>query len=246
MPQSPVQSKPFERGLDTVEPRSRCVLQIPLKDRGTVKPESTPKNLLVVGAGGIGTQLVELLVAGLRRVNLAGNVTLMDADIVEEGNLGHQKYSRDDIGEPKVTCLANRLDDETSALRVRGVVENLRTADQLKNADLVMVCVDRPEPRRLVHGLDVPWMDVRCSGDGWLVLSSQSPPALLERMTPDHEPASCQVEGALEAGNLEFGFAVAAAIGAQWALQQWRGKPSPVQSMGSITYGALGFPEVSA
>jgi hypothetical protein len=179
-------------------------------------------------------------------VNLAGNVTLMDADIVEEGNLGHQKYSRDDIGEPKVTCLANRLDDETSDLRVRGVVENLRTADQLKNADLVMVCVDRPEPRRLVHGLDVPWMDVRCSGDGWLVLSSQSPPALLERMTPDHEPASCQVEGALEAGNLEFGFAVAAAIGAQWALQQWRGKPSPVQSMGSITYGALGFPEVSA
>jgi hypothetical protein len=89
-------------------------------------------------------------------------------------------------------------------------------------------------------------MDVRCSGDGWLVLSSQSPPALLERMTPDHEPKSCQVEGALEAGNLEFGFAVAAAIGAQWALQQWRGKPTPVQSMGSITYGALGFPEVSA
>jgi len=179
-------------------------------------------------------------------VKLAGSITLMDADIVEEGNLGHQKYSRDDIGEPKVTCLANRLDDETSALRVRGLVENLRTADQLHNADLVMVCVDRPEPRRLVHALDVPWMDVRCSGDGWLVLSSQSPPALLERMTPDHEPASCQVEGALEAGNLEFGFAVAAAIGAQWALQQWRGKPSPVQSMGSITYGALGFPGVSA
>ena len=109
-----------------------------------------------------------------------------------------------------------------------------------------MVCVDRPEPRRLVHGLDTRWLDVRCSGDGWMALSSDSHPALLARMTPDHEPASCQVAGALDAGNLEFGFAVAAAFGAQWALQTWRGQTAPVQSMGSLTYGALSFPEVKA
>ena len=126
------------------------------------------------------------------------------------------------------------------------VEENLRSADQFDGHDLVVVCVDRPEPRRLVHALEVPWLDVRCSGDGWMVLSSASNPALLERMTPDHEPASCQVAGALEAGNLEFGFAVAAAFGAQWALQQWRGQHAPVQSMGSLTYGSLAFPEVSA
>ena len=98
----------------------------------------------------------------------------------------------------------------------------------------------------MVHGLEVPWLDVRCSGDGWLVLSSQSAPELLERMTPDHEPKSCQVEGALDAGNIEFGFAVAAAFGSQWAVQQWRGHPAPVQSMGSLTYGSFAFPEVSA
>ena len=138
------------------------------------------------------------------------------------------------------------MDDETSGLRVVARAENLRTADQLEGADLVIVCVDRPEPRRLVHGLEVPWLDVRCSGDGWLVLSSQSAPELLERMTPDHEPKSCQVEGALDAGNIEFGFAVAAAFGSQWAVQQWRGHPAPVQSMGSLTYGSFAFPEVSA
>ena len=65
-------------------------------------------------------------------------------------------------------------------------------------------------------------------------------------MTPDHEPKSCQVDGALDSGNLEFGFAVAAAYGAQWALQQWRGHAAPTQSMGSLTYGALRFPEVKA
>ena len=45
--------------------------------------ERTPKNLLLVGAGGIGTQLLELLVAALRKVNLNGTITVMDADIVE-------------------------------------------------------------------------------------------------------------------------------------------------------------------
>lgn len=208
--------------------------------------ECSAKNLLLVGAGGIGTQLVELLVAGLRRVNLEGTITLMDADIVEASNLGHQRYSQNDIGLSKVECLAQRLDDDTSNLRVQARNENLRDAEQLEGADLVIVCVDRPEPRHLVHALEIPWLDVRCSGDGWLVLSSQSAPALLERMTPDHEPMSCQVQGALETGNLEYGFAVAAAFGAQWATQVWRGRPAPVQSMGSLTYGALGFPEVSA
>ena len=208
--------------------------------------ERSPRNLLLVGAGGIGTQLTELLVPALRRVNLQGSITLMDGDIVEATNLGHQRYTEDDIGSAKVSAIAKRLDDENSSLRVKAIVENLRTAEQLDGYDFVVVCVDRPEPRRLVHQLDIPWLDLRCSGDGHVALSSQSLPALVERMTPDHAPASCQVPGALDAGNLEYGFASAAAFGAQWATQLWRGRPAPVQSMGSLTYGALSFPEVSA
>lgn len=208
--------------------------------------EQTPQHLLLVGAGGIGTQLTELLVPALRRVNLHGTITLMDADVVEATNLGHQRYTEDDIGQAKVRAIAARLDDEHSSLRVSAIPQNLRTIGQLDGYDLVVVCVDRPEPRRLVQQLNLPWLDLRCSGDGHVALSSQSSPVLVERMTPDHEPASCQVAGALEAGNLEFGFAVAAAFGAQWALQQWRGQHAPVQSMGSLTYGSLSFPEVSA
>ena len=208
--------------------------------------EMDPRNLLIVGAGGIGTQMAELLVAALRRIDLTGTITLMDADIVEASNLGHQRYTASDIGEAKVECLQKRLDDEESGVRVAARNENLREAHQLDGYDMVVVCVDRPEPRRLVHNTELPWCDVRCSGDGWLVLSSESHPNLLKRMTPDHEPKSCQVEGALDAGNLEFGFAVAAAHGAQWALQRWRGHNGPVQAMGSLTYGSLSFPEVSA
>jgi hypothetical protein len=63
-------------------------------------------------------------------------------------------------------------------------------------------------------------------------------------MTPDHEPKSCQHEGALNIGNLEFGFAIAASYGAQWALQQIRDSFSPIQAMGSMNFGQLSFPKM--
>lgn len=206
--------------------------------------ETPDKKLLVVGAGGIGASLLENLIPALIRVALPCSVTVMDADTVEPTNLGHQRYSLTDVGHHKVTQLAQRLDSEH--VRVVGLPENLRQSKQLEGYDLVVVCVDRPEPRRLVHSLDIPWIDLRCSGDGWVALTSQSSRGLVQEMTPDHEPKSCQVDGALESGNLEFGFAVAAAIGSQWAIQELRGRPSPTQTMGSITYGALSFPEVKA
>ena len=84
--------------------------------------KQSPRKLLLVGAGGIGTQLADLLVSALRRVNLRGEITLMDGDVVEPTNLGHQRYTVDDIGLPKVTRLAQRLDDETSSLSVKGLV----------------------------------------------------------------------------------------------------------------------------
>jgi hypothetical protein len=124
--------------------------------------------------------------------------------------------------------------------------ENLRDFEQLDGYDLVIVCVDRPEPRRLVHALDVPWIDLRCSGDGWMVFTSDSDSNLVAQMTPDHEPMSCQVEGALDAGNLEFGFSIAGTFGAQWILQQLRERRAPLQSIGSLTYGSFEFPKVSS
>ena len=205
-------------------------------------------NLAIIGAGGIGSNLVELLIPTCSRLNLKCTLSLIDGDIVEIGNLGHQRYQNSDIGCSKVDALAHRLRKVASGIDLNPISENLRTFDQLNDYDLIVICVDRPEPRRLVHNSGKPWIDLRCTGDGWMVISSDSNPALVEKMTPDHEPKSCQIEGALENGNLEFGFAVAAAYGAQWVIQTLRGKPAPVQAMGSLTYGAFEFPttEVSA
>ena len=201
--------------------------------------------LTIIGAGGIGSQTVDLLVPALRRIEARCEIILMDADIVEDKNLGHQKYSSDDIGKKKVECLASRFASlEDKGVSVNGIGENFRDIKQVKNSDYVIICVDRPEPRRLVHSLEIPWIDLRCGGDGYLVLSSDSQHALVAHMTPDHEPKSCQHEGALNIGNLEFGFAISASYGAQWALQQLRDSPSPIQAMGSINFGQLSFPEI--
>ena len=207
--------------------------------------KSSPKSLLIVGAGGIGTTVVDLLVPALDRIQLSAQITLMDGDTVEASNLGHQNYTATDIGAFKVDALAGKWFN-ANGIQVRSVAENLRQFEQLKGYDLIVVCVDRPEPRRLVHSLDVPWIDLRCSGDGWMVFTSDSNPELVAQMTPDHEPMSCQVEGALDAGNLEFGFSIAGTFGAQWILQQLREKRAPLQSIGSLTYGSFEFPKVSS
>ena len=206
--------------------------------------DRTVKSVLIVGAGGIGTTLVDLLIPALERIQLKANVTLMDGDVVETTNLGHQRFSQENVGLHKVNALFNRYSGAMEYVELTAVNENLRNADQLEDYDFVVICVDRPHPRRLVHALRTPWIDLRCSADGWMILSSDSDAALVEQMTPDHEPMSCQVKGALDAGNLEFGFSVAGSFGAQWLVQNLRDRRGPVQSMGSLTYGSFEFPRV--
>ena len=206
--------------------------------------DRTVKSVLIVGAGGIGTTLVDLLIPALERIQLKANVTLMDGDVVETTNLGHQRFSQENVGLHKVNALFNRYSGAMEYVKLTAVNENLRNADQLEDYDFVVICVDRPHPRRLVHALRTPWIDLRCSADGWMILSSDSDAALVEQMTPDHEPMSCQVKGALDAGNLEFGFSVAGSFGAQWLVQNLRDRRGPVQSMGSLTYGSFEFPRV--
>ena len=73
--------------------------------------DSVKTRLTVVGLGGIGSNLVELLVPALEKIGVAIEISLMDGDIVEEHNLGHQRYSSKDVGEQKVMCLTRRFEN---------------------------------------------------------------------------------------------------------------------------------------
>ena len=45
--------------------------------------ELLQKSVLIIGAGGIGTTVVDLLVPALARIELGAKITLMDGDVVE-------------------------------------------------------------------------------------------------------------------------------------------------------------------
>ena len=69
------------------------------------------RNIMVIGAGGIGSYLVQFL----KRMNQAQrtnvpethlyNITVFDGDTVDTKNLGYQAYDELDVGEKKVECI---------------------------------------------------------------------------------------------------------------------------------------------
>ncbi len=207
--------------------------------------------MVIVGLGGIGSTLVDLLVPALSTSEVATSldgieIELMDSDEVESSNIPHQRFDSADEGRPKASVLADRhRTDATSSVRVCAAPLDLVDSSQLTDADLVVIAVDRPDPRRIVHALsDVAWLDIRCRGDAMLALDHRSDIADVDRLTPDHKAVSCQLDGAIAIGNIEFGFSIAASHAAQWCLQTLRQmsgantKPPPARAF-SITHGLL-------
>ena len=201
--------------------------------------------ILIVGAGGIGGLTFDLVVPALEKVGQKCSITIMDGDTVEASNLGHQRFSSSDIGSFKTRALVQKYESFKNVYCVSDT-ENLRVKEQLQEFDYIIIGVDRPHPRRLVHATDVPWIDLRSTGDGHVYFTNDSDPALVAMMTPDHEPASCQIAGAIAAGNIQFGYVNAAAAAATWLMGQLRNQPPLRERMSSIMFGELKFPEVNA
>ena len=201
--------------------------------------------ILIVGAGGIGGLAFDLIVPALEKVGQKCSITIMDGDTVEASNLGHQRFSSSDIGSFKTAALVQKYESLKNVYCVSDT-ENLRVKEQLQEFDYIIIGVDRPHPRRLVHVTDVPWIDLRSTGDGHVYFTNDSDPALVAMMTPDHEPASCQIAGAIAAGNIQFGYVNAAAAAATWLMGQLRNQPPLRERMSSIMFGELKFPEVKA
>ena len=201
--------------------------------------------ILIVGAGGIGGLAFDLIVPALEKVGQKCSITVMDGDTVEASNLGHQRFSSSDIGSFKTAALVQKYESLKNVYCVSDT-ENLRVKEQLQEFDYIIIGVDRPHPRRLVHATDVPWIDLRSTGDGHVYFTNDSDPALVAMMTPDHEPASCQIAGAIAAGNIQFGYVNAAAAAATWLMGQLRNQPPLPERMSSIMFGELKFPEVKA
>ena len=207
------------------------------------KDKSNQIKLLVVGLGGIGSQLTELIVPALDISGLNVELYLMDNDVVDESNLAHQRFSWKDKNIPKVEALQQRY-QRYEHVNTIAHNNNLTIQSQLEGYDIIVVAVDRQEPRDLVHSSDAQWVDLRCQGDGWMLIDSDTNRSILNKIPNNKQPVGCQLPGAIENGNIEFGFAAVAALGAQWVMQKLRiinghQSKTPKFSMGYLTHGQM-------
>ena len=209
----------------------------------SAKDNSEKIKILVVGLGGIGSQLTELVVPALNISQFNVELNFMDGDIVENNNLAHQRFSSEDEDSPKVEVLQQRY-QRYEHVKTIAHNNNLTSQSQLAYYDIIVVAVDRQEPRNLVHGSDAHWVDLRCQGDGWLLIDSDTNRSIVSSIPNNKQPVGCQLPGAIESGNIEFGFAAVAALGAQWVMQKIRmlaghNSKTPKFSMGYLTHGQM-------
>ena len=168
----------------------------------------------------------------------------MDNDVIDESNLAHQKFTYQEIGLNKADVLADKFPLTNKNLKLIPRIERLTTPGQLVGYDLIIVAVDNNLPRELVHESKSAWVDLRCQGDGWIIIDNETDNTIISKLPKQIQPTSCQLPGAIETGNIEFGFAAVAAIGAQWLCQKvriLRGEASqtPKFAMGYLTYGQM-------
>ena len=110
------------------------------------------RNVLIIGAGGIGSFLIPLLdKTGLY------DMTVYDPDIVEEKNLTYQNFSSVEVSMKKVEAMGKRYKLDAKPFPVL-------TANQIKGYDLVICCADNLDIRRVMYNSDVKWLDLRAQG----------------------------------------------------------------------------------
>ena len=103
-------------------------------------------NCVVIGLGGLGGGVCEMLA----RVGV-GQLTLIDGDSFDVSNLNRQLLSQEHlIGVPKARAAARRVAAINSGVRVTPRIEYVDEAilyDRIKDADVVMDCLDSIETR---------------------------------------------------------------------------------------------------
>lgn len=114
------------------------------RQRDIVPPERLAQcKATVIGVGAIGRQVaVQLAAMGMPWLQL------VDFDHVEESNLASQGYLQNDLGKSKVEATAVLCQQLNSSLKIHEL--NDRFKRSMKIGNVVFVCVDKIETRRLI------------------------------------------------------------------------------------------------
>ncbi|MDC3281555.1 ThiF family adenylyltransferase [Euryarchaeota archaeon] len=210
-------------------------------------------SIAIVGVGGIGSNLTSLIVPSLSQGNLSQrftkiNINLYDSDKVEEANIFHQRFNHSNISETKVMATKKNLASfEHDKLEIIAHEKDVRVRKDIEDNNLIVVCVDSSDARIVVHSTDCIWLDLRCRGDNFMAIDHTVTKSDINKVTDQNQqPGSCQYEGAVDSGNIQFGFINAASFGCQWIIQNLRtinmekNVIIPFPRSESITFGTLG------
>lgn len=107
------------------------------------------KKLIIVGCGGVGSILSEMLVRGGFL-----NITLIDNDIIDESNLQRQTFYEDEIGESKSKTLKKHLERINSKANITTypiLLEKENIEDLCSNSDLIIDATDNIETRKIIN-----------------------------------------------------------------------------------------------
>lgn len=144
-------------------------------------------NVLLVGAGGTGSRILERLVCIHQSLLAKGHpqglqVTVVDPDTVSPANIGRQAFYRSDIGSFKADVLVNRANMALGDRRWVSSRAKLDTRSRLDGFDLVIGAVDNRAARLgILRALENTlggaryWLDTGNRGNDGQVVLGQVP-----------------------------------------------------------------------
>ncbi|MCA9943352.1 MAG: ThiF family adenylyltransferase [Ardenticatenaceae bacterium] len=136
--------------------------------------ETERMELYLVGTGGTGSALADALARILYHARQKGkdvSLTLIDPDTVEEKNIGRQRFCQAEVGWPKASALALRL-NAAFGLDIRAIMEPfaldmiIQGYSSRTTKKLVIGCVDNYRPRQALAEVvargngHIWWLDV--------------------------------------------------------------------------------------
>ena len=143
--------------------------------------------ILLVGAGGTGSQIVPKLVNLHRAMRALGHphglqVSVVDPDVVSPANIGRQNFYPGDVGSFKSDVLVNRANMALENAVWSSYVQRIDTSAKMGDFDIVIGAVDNRAARlAILRGLEAPsggiryWLDLgNRKADGQVVLGQVS------------------------------------------------------------------------
>lgn len=144
--------------------------------------------VVLVGAGGTGSRILERLVNLHRAMRAKGHpaglqVTVVDDDIVSASNIGRQAFYPSDIGCYKADVLVNRANMALSDVSWESAIRRIDTRSNLSGCDILIGAVDNRRARlgilrSLENRLGAPalWLDTgNRANDGQVIIGEVTP-----------------------------------------------------------------------